>query len=65
MDRTGDGTVWLTVSAFSRGAKWYAKAAGPATRGLQHAYARRCGAVLRRLCGDTGRTEDAGADTAR
>ena len=50
VDRTGDGTVWLTVAAFSRPQKWYARAAGPATRGLQHAYARRCGAVLRRLC---------------
>ncbi|MFI8190562.1 DUF1990 family protein [Streptomyces sp. NPDC085946] len=49
VDRTGDGTVWLTVSAFSRPARWYAKAGGPATRGLQHAYARRCGAVLQRL----------------
>ncbi|MER5197222.1 DUF1990 domain-containing protein [Streptomyces sp. NPDC002755] len=49
VDRTGDGTVWLTVSAFSRGAKWYARAAGPATRGLQQAYARRCGVVLREL----------------
>lgn len=51
VDRTGDGTVWLTVSAFSRAAKWYARAGGPATRGLQHAYARRCGVVLRRLSG--------------
>jgi uncharacterized protein (UPF0548 family) len=50
VDRTGDGTVWLTVTAFSRPAKWYAKAGGPATRSLQHAYARRCGSVLRRLC---------------
>ncbi|MGJ5758588.1 DUF1990 family protein [Streptomyces galbus] len=50
VDRTGDGTVWLTVTAFSRPAKWYAKAGGPATRGLQQAYARRCGKVLRRLC---------------
>ncbi|MFD7463021.1 MULTISPECIES: DUF1990 family protein [unclassified Streptomyces] len=49
VDRTGDGTVWLTVSAFSRPASWYAKAGGPATRGLQHAYARRCGKVLRQL----------------
>ncbi|WP_030383234.1 MULTISPECIES: DUF1990 domain-containing protein [unclassified Streptomyces] len=49
LDRTGDGTVWLTVTAFSRPAKWYARAGGPAVRGLQHAYARRCGAVLRRL----------------
>ncbi|WP_181795626.1 DUF1990 domain-containing protein [Streptomyces sp. WELS2] len=52
VDRTGDGTVWLTVSAFSKPAKWYAKAGGPATRGLQHAYARRCGTVLKRLCED-------------
>ncbi|MFF5187059.1 DUF1990 family protein [Streptomyces sp. NPDC000345] len=49
VDRTGDGTVWLTVSAFSRAAKWYTRAGGPATRGLQQAYARKCGAVLRRL----------------
>ena len=52
VDRTGDGTVWLTVAAFSRPAKWYARAGGAATRGLQHAYARRCGTVLRRLCAD-------------
>lgn len=50
VERTGDGTVWLTVRAFSRGAKWYARAGGAATRGLQHAYARRCGNVLRQLC---------------
>src|SRR5690606_362532 len=47
--RTGDGTVWLTVSAFSRPASWYARAGGPATRSLQHAYARRAGKTLRRL----------------
>ncbi|MFD4575874.1 DUF1990 domain-containing protein [Streptomyces sp. NPDC058417] len=51
VDRTGDGTVWLTVSAFSRAAKWYARAGGPATRALQQAYARRCGVILRRLSG--------------
>ncbi|MBC9730572.1 DUF1990 domain-containing protein [Streptomyces sp. TRM68367] len=50
VDRTGDGTVWLTVTAFSRPATWYARAGGPATRGLQAAYARRCGKVLQRLC---------------
>lgn len=54
VDRTGDGTVWLTVTAFSRPAKWYAKAGGPATRGFQHAYARRCGTVLRRLAAGGG-----------
>ncbi|MER5448712.1 DUF1990 domain-containing protein [Streptomyces sp. NPDC002766] len=52
VERTGDGTVWLTVSAFSRPAKWYARAGGAATRGLQNAYARRCGKVLRRMCAD-------------
>ena len=52
VDRTGDGTVWLTITAFSRPAKWYAKAGGAATRGLQHAYARRCGVVLRKMCED-------------
>ncbi|MFE9451282.1 DUF1990 domain-containing protein [Streptomyces sp. NPDC006739] len=52
VDRTGDGTVWLTVAAFSRGQKWYARAGGPANRAFQHAYARRCGAVLRRLCAE-------------
>ncbi|MCD9880615.1 DUF1990 domain-containing protein [Streptomyces guryensis] len=50
VERTGDGTVWLTVAAFSKPAKWYARAGGPATRGLQSAYARRCGKVLRELC---------------
>ncbi|MER6090362.1 DUF1990 family protein [Streptomyces bluensis] len=52
LDRTGDGTVWLTITAFSRPAKWYTRAGGAAARGLQHAYARRCGAVLRKLCED-------------
>ncbi|GEK02566.1 DUF1990 domain-containing protein [Streptomyces sp. NPDC003388] len=52
VDRTGDGTVWLTVAAFSRPRKWYARAGGPATRGFQHAYARRCGTVLKRLCAE-------------
>ena len=47
MDRTGDGTVWLTVCALNRPAHWYSNAGGPATRGLEHAYARRCGATLR------------------
>ncbi|MFF7332695.1 DUF1990 family protein [Streptomyces sp. NPDC090306] len=50
VDRTGDGTVWLTVTAFSRPVKWYSRAGGPATRGLQHAYARRLGSVLRTMC---------------
>ncbi|MFD8868609.1 DUF1990 family protein [Streptomyces sp. NPDC059590] len=44
-----DGTVLLTVTAFSRPAVWYARAAGPLVPLFQRAYARRCGAVLRRL----------------
>ncbi|HEY8983381.1 MAG TPA: DUF1990 family protein, partial [Streptomyces sp.] len=44
----------LTVTAFSRAAKWYAKAGGPAVRGLQLAYARRCGKVLKGLCAEAG-----------
>ncbi len=55
VDRTGHGTVWPTVTAFSRAAKWYTRAGGPATRGLQHAYARRCGTVLRRLAPGSNR----------
>ncbi|MEU6095973.1 DUF1990 domain-containing protein [Streptomyces sp. NPDC047079] len=54
VDRTGDGTVWLTVTAFSRPVKWYTRAGGPAARGFQHVYARRCGAVLRKLCAPYG-----------
>jgi len=41
--------VWLTVTAFSRPARWYSRAAGPAVPVLQKLYARRCGQVLRRL----------------
>lgn len=51
VERTGDGTVWLTVTAFSRPAKRWVRAGGPMVRALQRAYARRCGAVLRRICG--------------
>jgi uncharacterized protein (UPF0548 family) len=50
VSRTGDGTVWLTITAFRRAATWYARAGGAATRGLQRAYAQRCGTVMRRLC---------------
>ncbi|GHH40792.1 uncharacterized protein (UPF0548 family) [Streptomyces candidus] len=43
-----DGSVWLTVRAFSRPVAWYARAAGPLVPLFQAAYARRCGRVLRR-----------------
>ncbi len=45
----GDGAVWFTVTAFSRPARWYTRAAGPLVPLFQRLYARRCGRVLRRL----------------
>jgi uncharacterized protein (UPF0548 family) len=53
-----DGTVWLTVTAFSRPAAWYTRAAGPLARAVQRAYAHRLGRVLR---GQAGRAEPATA----
>ncbi|MFJ3637837.1 DUF1990 family protein [Streptomyces sp. NPDC090112] len=50
VEREADDTVWLTVTAFSRPAVWWARAGGPITRSLQRAYARRCGLVLRQAC---------------
>ena len=53
VERTGSsqgGGVWFAVTAFSRHAAWYARAAGPLTVVAQRAYARRLGSVLRRLC---------------
>ncbi|QMU79576.1 DUF1990 domain-containing protein [Streptacidiphilus sp. PB12-B1b] len=44
-----DGRVWFTVTAFSRPACWYTRAAGPLVPLFQRLYARRCGTVLRRL----------------
>ena len=44
-----DDSVVLSVTAFSRGASWFARAGGPLTRAVQRAYARRCGRVLRTL----------------
>ncbi|MQY02820.1 DUF1990 family protein [Actinomadura macrotermitis] len=44
-----EGEVWLTVTAFSVPASRLARLAGPLVPFLQRAYARRCGAVLRRL----------------
>lgn len=44
-----EGAVWLTVTAFSRPASRLSRLAGPLARVFQRAYARRCGAVLRRL----------------
>ncbi|MCS0637406.1 DUF1990 domain-containing protein [Streptomyces sp. LP05-1] len=44
-----DGSVWFTVTAFSRPARWYTRLAGPLVPPCQRAYARRLGRVLRRL----------------
>ncbi|MEU0132994.1 DUF1990 domain-containing protein [Streptomyces sp. NPDC006296] len=43
-----DGTVWFTVTAFSRPACWYARLAGPLVPLAQRLYARRLGRTLRR-----------------
>ncbi|WP_455353355.1 DUF1990 family protein [Streptomyces sp. SYSU K217416] len=44
-----DGSVWFSVTAFSRPALWYTRAAGPLVPVLQRLYARRCGKALRRI----------------
>ena len=49
--RAADGRVWFTVTAFSRPARWFTRAAGPVVVLFQQAYVRRLGRVLRRLCG--------------
>jgi uncharacterized protein (UPF0548 family) len=49
VERDPDGSVWLNVTAFSRSAAWYTRAAGPLGRVAQHAVARRYGRGLRRL----------------
>ena len=49
VELAGDGTVWFTVTAFSRPASWYARLAGPLVPVFQQAYARRLTGVLRRI----------------
>ncbi|WP_243761558.1 DUF1990 family protein [Streptomyces sp. YIM 98790] len=56
VERAPDGTVRLTVTAFSRPAAWWTRAAGPLGRAAQRAYAHRCGRVLRRLAAGGGAT---------
>ncbi|MER6997905.1 DUF1990 domain-containing protein [Streptomyces sp. NPDC000410] len=53
-----DGSVWFTVMAFSRPARWYTRLAGPLVPVLQRLYARRLGTTLRRIANpaDTGGT---------
>jgi uncharacterized protein (UPF0548 family) len=48
--RDAAGDVWLTVTSFSRPARWYMAAAGPVAPLLQATYARLLGVTLRRLC---------------
>jgi uncharacterized protein (UPF0548 family) len=56
VDIHDDGSVWLTVRAFSRPARWYTRLATPLVPMAQRAYARRLVRTVRRLSGgDTGR----------
>jgi uncharacterized protein (UPF0548 family) len=47
--RAPDGSVWFTVTSFSRPARWYGRAAGPILPVFQRQYARRLGRALTRL----------------
>ncbi|RMI43129.1 DUF1990 domain-containing protein [Streptomyces triticirhizae] len=49
LERAPDGAVTLTVTAISRPAAWYMRAAGPLGRLARRAVARRYGRALRRL----------------
>jgi uncharacterized protein (UPF0548 family) len=49
VDLRADGSVWFTVTAFSRPGRWYTRLAGPVVPALQRWYARHCGRTLRRL----------------
>ncbi|MFD5032372.1 DUF1990 family protein [Streptomyces sp. NPDC058220] len=44
-----DGSVWFTVMAFSRPARWYSRLAGPLVPVFQGWYARWLGHTLRRI----------------
>ncbi|RKN49626.1 DUF1990 domain-containing protein [Micromonospora endolithica] len=48
--REPSGEVWFEVRAFSRPDRWMMRAAGPAGRAFQRAYAWWLGRTLRRLC---------------
>jgi uncharacterized protein (UPF0548 family) len=53
IDHGEDGSVWFTVMAFSRPARWYTRLTGPLVPVLQRWYARRLGRVLRRIVART------------
>ncbi|WP_104815350.1 DUF1990 family protein [Kitasatospora sp. MMS16-BH015] len=46
-----DGSVWFTIAAFSRPARWYTRLAGPLTPLAQRLIARRYARAARRLAG--------------
>jgi uncharacterized protein (UPF0548 family) len=58
VDWDDDDSVWLTIKAFSNGATWYTKAAGPIVPVLQNAYALCCGMVVRRIVRQREERED-------
>lgn len=62
VERDRHGTVYLTVTALSRPARWFLRVVTPAVRAFQWAYARRCGAVLRRLARRAVAMGEAAAD---
>ncbi|MGI5404349.1 DUF1990 family protein [Streptomyces sp. CA-135486] len=49
VDIRDDGSVWFTVMAFSRPARWYTRLAGPLVPVAQKLYAKRLGHTVRRL----------------
>ena len=49
VELAADGTVWFSVTAFSRPDCWYSRLAGPLVPVFQRAYARRLGNTLRRM----------------
>ncbi|MFY1691020.1 DUF1990 family protein [Plantactinospora sp. WMMB782] len=49
VERTDDGRVWFTLTAFSRPASVLARTAGPLLPLFQRGYAWRCASTLRRL----------------
>ncbi|MEU7282197.1 DUF1990 domain-containing protein [Streptomyces sp. NPDC045431] len=49
VDLRADGSVWFTVTAFSRPARWYTRAGGPLVPVVQRWYARRLGRTLRKI----------------
>ncbi|WP_344362420.1 DUF1990 domain-containing protein [Streptomyces gobitricini] len=49
VERRPDGSVWFTVTAFSRPARWYTRVAGPVVPVLQRAYARHLARTLRKI----------------